>query len=185
VAELRPHLAKTRESRSVAYGIAAVEDCSFQSRESSLDGFVEGFQILQRRSVNELSQGFDVGLNCCSLILSKIFFEESGQQARGYQVEGAKFLPELSRLLVSPGDFAGLHENLIVQIADDLVELPVVFERDSADSIREGEKVGRVGVELDALVLRVGLEASSQQDRGQFGVEECQSFVRVHDCSWL
>ena len=72
-----------------------------------------------------------------------------------------------------------------MQIADDLVELPVVFERYSVGSIREGEEVGRVGVELDALVLRVGWEAVLLQDRGQFGVEECQSFVRVHDCSWL
>ena len=109
VAELRPHLAKARESLSIADGIAAVDDCSFQSSESFLDGFFEGFQILRHRSGNELSQGFDVGLNCCSLIMSKTSFKESGQQAGGYQVEGTKFLPELGRLLVSPGDFTGLH----------------------------------------------------------------------------
>jgi len=186
--ELGQHPAQAREASLflAVDGEAGVGDCNFQDPESLLKDRVDGVQFLRHLGIYELSQCLEVELNRPSLIFSNPSFgEESGQQVGGDLIEGVKFLPELSWLLVGAGEFAGLHQDLIVQIADDSIELPVVFKRDGRNSTREGEEVVRVGVELDALVLRVGLEASSLQDRGKFGVEECQSFVRVHDCSWL
>jgi len=85
---------------------------------------------------------------------------------------------------VEASDFFGLHQNLAVQRFDCIEELPIVFERDSCGSSREGEEIVGVRVELDALVLRVSLEGEKSA-AVEVGVVECQSFVGVHDCSWL
>lgn len=186
LAELRQHSAQARGSlSSVAVGAVADGDCTFQDCESLLNDLVEGVQILWRLGVKELSQCLEVGINFSALGLGQAsFFVEGSHYSGGDKFEGVKFLPELSRLLVASGDFFRLHQNLAVQRFDCIEELPIVFERDSCGSSREGEEIVGVRVELDALVLRVGFEGEKSVVV-EVGVVECQSFVGVHDCSWL
>jgi len=156
-----------------------------------LNDLVEGFQILWRLGVKELAQCLKVGFDFFALGLGQAsFFVEGCQYSGGHKFEGVKFLPELSWLLVASGDFFGLHQNLAVHRFDCNEVLPIVFERDGCGSSREGEEVVGIRVELDALVLRVGFEgekslAVNGEAVVEVGVVECQSFVGVHDCSWL
>ena len=59
--------------------------------------------------------------------------------------------------------FVGFPENLIVQICDRGAELIVVIERDGRNIVREEEDEVGVGVELEALVFRLGFETASAE----------------------